>query len=192
MGDIKTPHQPVDAMGRLTQVVIGFSGRIKSGKTTISKAVAESLGIEHASFGDFVRYEATRRGVDPESRHNLQAIGESLIEERGWPQFCRDVLQHAGWKHSHPIIVDGIRHVNAVNALLDIVSPLPFFLVHIQLEEQKRIQRLVDQDFDAQRQLDSHSTERDVKNLLPGMADLIVNCNHAIEDIVAAVASTIQ
>jgi dephospho-CoA kinase len=52
-------------------VVLTFAGRIASGKSTLSRQIAVTLGWPWASFGDYVRAEATRRGFDPTSRTAL-------------------------------------------------------------------------------------------------------------------------
>ena len=98
--------------------VIGFSGRIKSGKTTIATATASSLDWQCASFGDYVRWVAIRQNEDPESRAALQRIGESCIA-RGWPAFCHNVLKMVNWRSGMPVVVDGIRHVEAVEQITD-------------------------------------------------------------------------
>lgn len=61
-------------------IVVGFSGRIKSGKTTLSARVAELMGWPYTSFGDYVRKVARLRRR-PELREILQEIGQELVDQ---------------------------------------------------------------------------------------------------------------
>ena len=171
--------------------VIGFSGRIKSGKTTISQAVATALSFPRASFGDYVREEAKRRELDPDSRSILQDLGETLIAQ-GWSQFCRDVLATVAWQPGSPLVVDGIRHAEAVRELTLIAAPLPFVLVHVAIDEQVRTDRLEDQHLRELAIAELHSTEADARNILPMMADLVVSSAIPLEDSVQEVVEFVQ
>ena len=176
-------------MGRLRiePCAVGFSGRISSGKTTISRAVAQALQWPRASFGDFVRSVASSRRLAVESREVLQEIGVSLIS-KGWPEFCRDVLAAAGWQPGSAIVVDGIRHTDAVQHLAEIVAPLSFVLVHVAIEEHVRNERQLQRDgTPVQMEAESHSTEIAVKDLLPKRADLTVDGNWSLDRIIGEV-----
>ena len=168
--------------GRMKQTVIGFSGRIKSGKTTVSQAVADALSCQRASFGDFVRAEATRQGLDAESRSVLQDVGEMLIVQ-GWPQFCRNVLATADWQPGSSVVVDGIRHAEAVRQLARIVDPIPFVLVHVAVDEEVQQHRIQDEESQNLEDTEFHSTEADVKEVLPMMADLVIDGSHSVDDL---------
>jgi dephospho-CoA kinase len=49
----------------MNPAVVGFSGRIASGKSAISKALAADIGCRRVSFGDYVRKVAAERGLAP-------------------------------------------------------------------------------------------------------------------------------
>ena len=170
--------------------VIGFSGRIKSGKTTISQAVAGALQLKRASFGDFVRDVAVYRGLDADCRQVLQQLGESLIAE-GWLKFCRDVLQATDWTQGESIVVDGIRHADAVTELSRLAAPMPVVLVHVETDEKTRITRLARKELIEQESIKSHSTERDVREVLPSMAKLVVDGTKPIDVVVEEIAQFI-
>jgi len=181
-------------MGRLRveSCAIGFSGQIGSGKTTVSQTVSQALQWPRASFGDFVRSVAISRGVAVESREILQEIGASLIS-KGWPEFCRDVLTAVGWERGSSIVVDGIRHAEAVQHLSEIVAPLPFILVHVNIDEQARNVRLLRRDgAAAQVEVESHSTEAAVKTVLPEIANLSVTATQPIDQIMAEIIAYLE
>ena len=112
-------------------IVIGFSGRIGSGKSTIARAVATKLNCLLASFGDYVRHVARERNI-LENRINLQEIGRELIEEN-IEGFCRQVFEWSGWIFGNPLVVDGIRHCEILPVIRSIVHPLSFYLIYIDI-----------------------------------------------------------
>ncbi|HMP06718.1 MAG TPA: AAA family ATPase, partial [Lacipirellulaceae bacterium] len=72
---------------------LAFSGHIGSGKSTLSRAVADAIGAARVSFGDHVRAVARHQG-EPETRERLQAIGEALVASK-MNDFCQSVLDQA-------------------------------------------------------------------------------------------------
>lgn len=80
----------------MSDCVVGFAGKMGSGKTTISSLTAQTLGWARVGFGDYVRSVARQRGLDA-SRGTLQALGESLLAD-GSEGFCRDVLAQTDWR----------------------------------------------------------------------------------------------
>lgn len=169
-------------------MLIGFSGPLKSGKTTVSTAVANALHLKRASFGDFVRQIAARRGLDPTKRRVLQFLGDELIS-KGWTKFCLDVLKSANWKKGESIVVDGIRHAQALLELARISKPLPAILIHVEIDEAVRNERI---DHHTKRHIgsfESHSTEDDVSSVLPSMASIIVRGYEPLSDVVDEVVA---
>lgn len=156
-------------------IILSFSGAIGSGKSTLSAGVSFSLGWNRASFGDYLRSEAEKRGIKP-SREALQDLGESFIL-MGWDTFVRNVLSHGGWKPEECLVVDGIRHVTALETIQRLTFPSHTFLINIETRRRIRLKRLMGQGVNASRlrKYESHSTERQVSILLPGLADLTID-----------------
>jgi cytidylate kinase len=173
-------------------VVLGFSGKRGSGKSTISQSVADALDWRRAGFGDYVRGEAKRRYLD-ESLENLQAIGEELVT-RGPETFCRAVLRQADWEPGDSLVVDGIRHAEIVAVLRAVIAPDQFRLVYISLAEDVREARLSERDNiprGAGRGYDAHSTESQVESL-SRIADLVVDGNLPDSKITETIARWVQ
>jgi len=174
-------------------IVLGFTGRIGSGKTTISSVVAEKLDWPRVSFGDYVRKIAQERGLE-ESREVLQQLGESLLS--GNPeQFCRAVLAHAHWKQGQSLVIDGVRHIEVVDWLRHLVAPAKFLLVYVAVSESARQSRLLERDrTDASLlpSIESHSTERDVTSVLLSQADLIIDSSQSPEQITKRIMESIM
>ncbi len=154
-------------------IAAAFAGRIGTGKSSLSIALAADMHWKRASFGDFVRSIAEERGV-VNSRHNLQEIGAELESSDAFA-FCRDVLNFAGWISGEPVVIDGIRHVRVLEIVRELIAPIPLLFVYLDGEEQSRKARLLRRDgVDGASFVDaeSHSTERDVASRLPELADL--------------------
>lgn len=174
--------------GAMKSTVLGFSGGIASGKSTLSEAVALSLGCPRVSFGGYMRAEARRRGVASD-RDTLQAIGEELVA-RDPDGLCRAVVDQAGWVPGGALVVDGIRHVDIAERLARIVKPSEFRLVHVAAGKDTRAARFVARA-EGKGDLatfDAHSTEKDVRNGLPELADLVADGDQPIEALIEHVA----
>lgn len=176
----------------IDNIVIAFAGLIGSGKSTVSVALAETLGCSRASFGDYVRDIAKKRGLKPE-REKLQEIGNELVE-RGWEPFCKAVLSQANWKKGNTIVVDGIRHIEAIQTLLKITNPSRFILVFISIGDEDRKARLIGKGINEKEQqikIDSHSTEMQVSSLKQ-KADIILDGTKPIPALVDQVIKYIS
>ena len=174
--------------------VLAFSGRIASGKTALSEQVALSLGWPRVAFGDYVRSVAQSRQL-PESRAELQALGATLIEEQGWEQFCRSVLGQANWKPGMSLVIDGIRHAEAVSALRLLVAPAEVLLVLIQADTAIRAARLAERGMpgdESLERMDTHSTEVQLGTVLPHMADLTVDGTRSLQEVVPMIVEWIR
>jgi len=166
--------------------IIAFAGRMGAGKSSVSAAVAADLRWKFASFGGFVRRTATSRGVE-HTRESLQSIGEDL-EANDTAQFCRSVLDEAGWHDGESAVVEGIRHVRVLNTLKSLVAPQPVFLVYLEAPEVLRRARLQERGAREAHYLaraEMHSTERDVIVELRQLADLVLSSDGAaVADLV--------
>jgi dephospho-CoA kinase len=152
--------------------VIALSSKIGAGKSTIARAVSGSLGWPRVSFSDYVREVARNRGVQ-ESRTSLQEVGEALVKQNA-TGFARGVLSKINFKSG--AVVDGIRHMEILHALRNLVAPVPVYLIHVETDEQARIQRLTGRGMTADeiKAADSHSMEVQVGGALRENAALLV------------------
>jgi len=168
---------------------LGFSGRIKSGKTTIARRVATELNVPFASFGDYLRTVVAARGLDSSDRTILQDVGQELFESE-LSGFCADVLIAAGWKKGMCVVVDGIRHVQVLEELKTILEPVSIKLVYINVADQVQAQRLIDSgSMHSLALVQSHQTEVDVLNRLVQIADLQINGGAKLGDSVDSIIS---
>lgn len=175
----------------MKNLVLAFSGKIASGKTTISREVAHILNWPWVSFGDFIRSVARERGLE-ESREVLQELGEKFVkEEQEW--LCQKVLSQEKWAPGGSLIIDGIRHIEILNKLKTLVYPSELFLITIHLDEEIRIERLQKHGISL-RNIEltgKHSTEQQ-NDLLIQTADLLLDGSKEIEDLLNIIITWIQ
>src|SRR5262249_926088 len=123
----------VARVSRSVTPVVCFSGRIGSGKTSVSRAVALQLRAAWTGFGEFMREAAVERGLDPGCRDVLQALGERLIAEQGVNWLCHEVIRRANWTPGQPLVIDGVRHIAVLDELRSQLSGHPLVLIHLDL-----------------------------------------------------------
>lgn len=170
--------------------VVCFSGRIASGKTSISRALAQKLNCPWTGFGDYVRAVAVRHGLNPEDRGELQRLGESLIQEHGFDWFCNEVIAAAKWTGNCPLVIDGIRHVEAFATIRRMLSSHQTLLVHLTLESEETLRvRTMQRGMDSEKRIawEAHSTEQQVLSTLPSIANLTVSADLPVSEITSRI-----
>lgn len=175
-------------------IVCGFSGRVGSGKTSVSEAVSRHFNWPRVSFGDYVRKIAQERGLDSSSRSVLQTLGESLFNN-GVEEFCKAVINEVKWSYPRSLVIDGIRHQDVLYKLKEIVAPSHLVLVYIYVNEDHRLQRMVQRDGLNQNDvtaIDEHSTEKDTKVILSQIADIRINGEQSLDIMVREIANHLK
>lgn len=171
----------------MTAIAVALAGRIGSGKTSVAVALADRLGWQRVGFGDYVRSEATRRGLNPGSREVLQELGEELLR-RDLDGFCRAVLAQADRAPDHGLVIDGVRHVAVFDALHRLLHPVPVRLVYLAASDKARQLRLEAAgrwDGSVMAKAEGHSTETDLKVALPGRADAVIDAERDLNAVLA-------
>lgn len=174
----------------MSPIVVCFSGRIAIGKTSASKALAEKLSCPWTGFGDYVRGVAIRLGLDPEDRDQLQRLGESIIKEHGFDWFCKEVIAAAKWSGDRPLVVDGIRHVEAFRTIGRLLPSHRTVLIHLTIDNEEALRaRLAERGIGSEKRAkwETHSTEQQVLSTLPAIAGLVVSANLALDEITAQI-----
>ena len=177
----------------LEPMVLVFSGQIGSGKSRLSSGVAKALGWSYASFGDYVRRIAHCQGLD-DTREILQELGEALVNKDA-EDFCRSLLAHYNWRSGEPLVIDGLRHKEVADALRRLVTPLDIRIVLLEVDENIRRIRLGKRKqtgFERLETVEKHPTEVQVKTELPQIADLKLEGNKPIQDLVRDVVTWVH
>ena len=172
-----------------------FSGKLGSGKTTVSKLLASRIGARWNSFGATVKRIAFERGM-PVERDALQKLGAELVSNCP-DAFCRRVISEAEPSSGQGLIVDGLRHIAILKQLQQLLLPATVIPIYVDVDETVRIDRIRRRGGmnirDLQR-LESHSTEIEVMDALRTSAQLIVDntktSESAVEQILKWLKST--
>ena len=172
--------------------VIGLSGQFGSGKSSLASILSRRTSWPKAAFGDYLRDVAAQRSLDTD-RATLQQLGEEQIA-LGWEAFCTAVLIHSGWKRGLGLVVDGIRHIDAVGTLNKLIYPQHLYHVHLAIDEELRRNRLASRDgvqapFDKS---EEHSTEAEVKAALPNAADMVIDAARSVEQLADDIMDTVS
>lgn len=150
----------------LTGVVVCVAGPLSSGKTTTAAALRRRNNAELVSFGDYVRAVAADRGR-PASRTVWQQLGDELIDDLGWRELCRRVLEQADLTEpGRMLVVDGVRHVQALEHLEVLLHPRPVLLVFLNPSPRQRSAMLEADNISSSQAhgFDSHDTEQQVRD----------------------------
>jgi dephospho-CoA kinase len=122
-----------------TYRAIAICGLIASGKSSIANYLSDLYEWDIVSFGDYVRYEAKERNLEP-SRETYQSLGEELFRSRGGLRFLRDVIGFQKPRSSIHLF-ESIRHVEVIEAVKKEYHQT--LVIYISLSDQERYKRFV-------------------------------------------------
>jgi cytidylate kinase len=157
-------------------LVVSFAGQIGSGKSSVSRSLAATLGWPRAAFGDYLRKRASELGLDTDSRQVLQDLGQSLVEKDA-AAFCRAVLLNGGYTPGCHMLVDGVRHAEIQRDIAAIVAPSVSKLIYLRVGKSERLSR-VQERVNGQRDFgraEGHEVEAELRRELPDIADTIID-----------------
>jgi dephospho-CoA kinase len=164
-----------------------FSGPIGSGKSSVSKLFASTIGAGWSGFGTVVKEIAVERQL-PISREELQILGATLVRNER-TSFCRRVITKATEACKNIAVIDGLRHVDVLEELRSLVGKGELLCVYVDAPQAVRLARVKTRDgLSAERiaELEKHSTEIEVTNLKE-VADFIASNVGSVEDCVASI-----
>lgn len=156
-----TSSAPIHS-GRLMALVICFADRIGSGKSSVTRTLAEALGWQRAAFGDYLRTELERRGGDATSRDALQDLGQSLVD-KDVEGFSRRVLAMAHFQPGTDLLIDGVRHIEVYRSIQRLATPSQVKLVYLAADDPTRLKRITECTSD---RTDLHTKPRNIGSRL--------------------------
>ena len=191
-------------MGRIDLAPIGdgvlmvglvacFSGRIATGKTSVTQMLAEALGWRRTSFSDYLRALLAEQGNSDPTREALQDLGQALVTSDP-DKFCRDVLTHGGFVPGGSFLLDGIRHVDIQERVVRLVAPSHCCLIHLAASDEVVAQRFLERGASEEelRRAESHVVERDLAAALPQVADAVVDASQPIAAVLEQCLNVIR
>ena len=172
--------------------IVILSGKVGSGKTTLSNQLARSFNLTLLKTRNFLRKRA--EGV-PSERKALQAFGERL-DRRTHGEWVREDIQHAADElpGNAIIVVDAVRILAQVNAIRKAYGRRVFH-VHLEASDEELVERYRKRASDEIKELRSYAavqrnkTERNVP-LLARVADVVIRTDRCTPlDVLVRVAS---
>ena len=176
--------------------ILCISGRRKSGKTTLSNAISKKKGWRRLSFGNYIRNEAEKdleykSLLEVEKKKYLQNLGDRLIKEQGYENFCQEFLKFNEWNETENLVIDGVRHKQILIKLMKF--SLKVFMIYIQVEDEEIRRRILesngsDEDFQRYIETEQHPTETQVVSTLQLYADKVLdgrnNKDFLVEEVI--------
>jgi cytidylate kinase len=160
-----------------------FAGKIGSGKTSVTRALAQCLNWRRVAFGDCVRAELARRGGNPDVREELQDLGQHLVDTDP-VSLCRAVLGAGNFSPGEDLLVDGIRHAAVYRALGEIVKPSQTCLIYLGATDDVRSLRVAERG-DAIAGAADHRVEAELATTLPTIADAVVEAGGSFTTVLS-------
>jgi dephospho-CoA kinase len=143
------------------QLVIGITGRIGAGKTSVGKYLESQHGFSYVRYSQVL---SDWRAKDPESKAHLQAVGWEVMAGGMQAELNSRLISEIPAESN--CAVDGLRHSLDFESLNTAFSPR-FFLVYVNSPPEMRWRRLQHryptlEDF---RRADSHPVEQQIDSL---------------------------
>src|SRR6266849_8838488 len=171
------------------RLVVGITGRIGSGKTTVGRYLESRHGFQYLRYSEVL---AEWRAKDPESKAHLQKVGWEVMAGGMQAELNRRLI--ARITPDVDVAVDGLRHPLDYDTLSNSFSA-SFRLLFIDSAPQLRFERLNQKgkyaDFASFAAADSHPVEQQIDLLRPNAA-LVINNERSLPDLYAAVDEAIR
>lgn len=165
-------------------IIIGFTGPIGSGCTTIAKTVADNHKYEYYSLSKCLYELADEKGID-KTRESLQDLGNQMRKEHGHHYLAKKVIERIDEdceKQSiEKVVLDSIRNDKEVKYLRQFPN---FYLISAYADWEERFNRLSSLDSTYSKHKFREDDLRDATEIFPHgqqvekctyLSDIIIN-----------------
>src|SRR5690242_5997078 len=118
------------------RLVVGVTGRIGAGKTSVAKYLSEAYGFFYIRYSQVLSHW---KAQDADSKKLLQAVGWEVMGAVMQLELTQHLIANIPPKSN--AAVDGLRHPIDFDSLAKSFSP-DFFLVYVDCAQETRWQRL--------------------------------------------------
>lgn len=171
------------------RLVVGITGRIGSGKTTVGRYLESRYGFQYLRYSEVLAEWLLK---DPESKAQLQKVGWEVMAGGMQAELNRRLI--ARITPDVNVAVDGLRHPLDY-ATLSSSFPESFHLLFIDSPPRLRFERLNQKgkyaDFASFTAADSHPVEQHIDSLRAN-ATLVIHHEGSQQDLYAAVDEAIR
>jgi dephospho-CoA kinase len=153
------------------QLVVGITGRIGSGKTSVGGYLSSAYGFQYIRYSQVLSEWYAK---DPEIKSHLQEVGWEVMARGMQSELNRRLLVQI--RPDVDVAVDGLRHPIDYESLKH-SFPESFHLVYIESPSKLRWDRLKDRyaDFASFQAADSHPVEQQIETLRTRAARVLKN-----------------
>lgn len=182
------PDLTVDASPWRERRIIGISGPIASGKTTVARHL-ESMGYCYANYGMVLQRMLEERGQKVDRIH-LQTLSEQIHAEQGQRWLGRRLLESLPKQGN--LVIDGLRFPDDHAFLLEVFGPA-FRHLHITAPEEIRNARYKSGKGRSKslQKAESQTTEQHI-NALPPLAHVTLSNVNTVEHLILQLQGCLQ
>ncbi|MDJ0744153.1 MAG: ribonuclease H-like domain-containing protein [Xenococcaceae cyanobacterium MO_167.B27] len=168
--------------------VIGLSGAIASGKTTLGMQLKD-CGFSYTRFSLILAEILRERGIEP-SRETLQKIGIEINQNPGQRWLCKQVIQRT--PQNGNLVIDGLRFPEDHAFLVEKFGS-SFLHIHLDIPKQIRLERYIarggtrEEFFEAESRL----TEENM-NKLASFANIVVSNEQDLTSVMSEIPKTVN
>ena len=171
----------------MNKIILGISGEMASGKTTITKYLQKNYKAATYRFSDILRDSLDRIHKDC-SRENLQEMSTLLRIAFGEDALAKSIAQDVKKDSSKLIVIDGVRRLGDIEHLRRVEG---FKLVYVDTKLEKCHQRIVIrnensddkgktlEEFKKDRQREAEQQIKELKNV----ADINIYNDGSLEEL---------
>lgn len=143
-------------------MIIGISGKIGSGKSTIAKDIQTKYGFRRLSTSDLLKSILESKDIEP-TREKLQDIGDIMIKTVGGSGFMALMLVYLPAEN---YLIDSIRHREALQYMKNKFRG-DFVNIFVDAPENIRYSRTEEQyeSFEYFKKIDSANSEIEIESL---------------------------
>lgn len=171
------------------RLVVGITGRIGSGKTTVGRYLESRYGFQYIRYSEVL---AEWRAKDPESKGQLQMVGWEVMAGGMQAELNRRLI--ARIRPDVDVAVDGLRHPLDYDALSNSFLA-SFRLLFIDSPPHLRFERLNQKDryadYNSFEAADSYPVEQHIDSLRAN-ATLVLHYEGSQQDLCGAVDEAIR
>lgn len=156
--------------------IIGITGEIASGKTTISK-ILEQKGFYYIRYSAILEDTLREYDIEP-TRENLQDLGAELSQD----QYKLSMILYKNIKDKNRVVIDGLRHLEDYTFFFEMFN-FRFELFSIETQQPIREQRYINKyGSNNYKDIIKYSVEENIKSLSL-KANRIIKNDASINDL---------